>query len=116
MYPRMHLTSLLTFLLKVPLEQQLCLPCLLKKWSLLLSLVRDKQLSVFSIFTYVGFCVLVFSSCLSVSLICAWCLLMPGEGVGDLGLTGTTDSCEPPYEYWKSNLDPSGRVASALNQ
>lgn len=42
--------------------------------------------------------------------------VMPGEGVGDLGLTGTTDSCEPPYEYWKSNLDPSGRVASALNQ
>lgn len=50
-------------------------------------------------------CLGALTVCVSVHIVCTWCLRMPEEGV-TLLKTGITDVCEQPCGCWKSNSSP----------
>ena len=43
--------------------------------------------------------------CVCVHHVCAWCFLVPREGVRSPGTT-VTDGCKIPDECWEPNLGP----------
>ena len=60
-------------------------------------------------------CMGVLSACVPMHCVHAWWLTEIRKGVQIPLELKLMDTCELPCRYWESNMDPSGRAASAFN-